>query len=312
MRNNAIKPVTTSQVIIAFAIVYIVWGSTYFFIQKAVACFPPFMLGAIRFLTAGIILFFFAAFNRETLFNFKVIRIAAFTGVLLLLIANGSVIWLEKTVPSSIVAIMLSSSPIWFALLDFKKWKENFSSPPVIIGLVFGFFGVILLFKEQFAGMLSDQSASINWGSIFLLVCSPIVWAAGSLYSKYAGTGGSATVNSAWQMLAAGFGFLPFMIVRNEFESFDIHSVTASAWFAVIYLIIMGSIAGFSAYIWLLRVRPAAQVSTYGYVNPLVAVLLGVFFANEHVSKIQFAGLAIILTSVLLINLNQYRKRKGS
>jgi drug/metabolite transporter (DMT)-like permease len=100
MQNNAVKPVTTSQVIIAFAIVYIVWGSTYFFIQTAVVSFPPFMLGAIRFLTAGIILFFWAALNRETLFNFKVIRIAAISGVLLLLIGNGSVIWLEKTVPS--------------------------------------------------------------------------------------------------------------------------------------------------------------------------------------------------------------------
>jgi drug/metabolite transporter (DMT)-like permease len=305
MRNDSTKPVTTTQVVIAFAIVYIVWGSTYFFIQMAVGSFPPFMLGALRFLIAGCLLFFWAALNKETLFNFKVIRIAAVSGVLLLLMGNGSVIWLEKTVPSSIVAIMLSSSPIWFVLLDFSKWKENFRSPAVIIGLIFGFLGVILLFKEQFTGL----SSALNAESIVLLIFCPVVWAAGSLYSKYAGTGGSATVNSAWQMLAAGFGFLPFMFFNNEWEAFTIQSVTTSAWYALVYLIVMGSIAGFSAYIWLLRVRPAAQVSTYGYVNPVVAVLLGVFLANERVSSMQIFGLAIILTSVMLINLNQYRKR---
>jgi drug/metabolite transporter (DMT)-like permease len=134
-------------------------------------------------------------------------------------------------------------------------------------------------------------------------------WAGGSLYSKY-NSKGSASINTGWQMLSAGIAFIPISLLSGEWQSFQWQTVPTSAWLSVVYLIFMGSLAGYSAYVWLLQVRPATQVSTYAYVNPVVAVLLGVFFANEHMTATQILGLAIILTSVLLINLAKYRKEK--
>lgn len=117
-------------------------------------------------------------------------------------------------------------------------------------------------------------------------------------------------VNTTWQMLAAGIAFIPGSLLNNEWDGFAWCAVTLSSWLSVAYLIIFGSLIGYSAYVWLLSVRPVAQVSTYAYVNPVVAVLLGVFFAGEHMTFLQIAGLAIILLSVLLINLAKYRKEK--
>ena len=134
-------------------------------------------------------------------------------------------------------------------------------------------------------------------------------WAGGSLYSKYKSKG-SVTVSTTWQMIAAGIAFIPFSLLANEGKGFQWQAVPTETWLSVLYLVTMGSLAGYSAYVWLLQVRPATQVSTYAYVNPVVAVLLGVFFAGEHLTLIQVSGLAVILTSVLLINLAKYRKEK--
>jgi drug/metabolite transporter (DMT)-like permease len=117
-------------------------------------------------------------------------------------------------------------------------------------------------------------------------------------------------VNTSWQMMAAGIAFLPGMLIRGEFNGFNWSGVSTGAWLSLFYLVFLGSIAGFSAYVWLLKVRPAMQVSTYAYVNPVVAVLLAVFFANEKITLIQILGLITILGSVLLINMAKYRREK--
>ena len=134
-------------------------------------------------------------------------------------------------------------------------------------------------------------------------------WAGGSLYSKYHSSG-STTVSSAWQMLAAGTAFLLGSFVLREWNGFEWQSVSQGSWFSLVYLIILGSLAAYSAYVWLLKVRSAAQVSTYAYVNPVIAVLLGVLFAGEHMSLLQVSGLVVILVSVLLINLTKYRNEQ--
>jgi len=145
---------------------------------------------------------------------------------------------------------------------------------------------------------------------MILLLFGAIAWAGGSLYSKYKPAQGSIIVISTWQMLAAGIAFIPGILIRGEFNGFQWQEVPYESWMSLIYLVTMGSIAGFSAYVWLLQVRTAMQVSTYAYVNPVVAVLLGVFFANEKITGIQIAGLIIILGSVLLINMAKYRREK--
>lgn len=304
---NQQKPASKWMVILAFAIVYIVWGSTYFFIRIGIEHIPPLLMACLRFLTAGLLLLGWCAFKKETLFNSEAIKPAIVSGLLLLFIGNGAVVWVEQYLPSSLVAVLVSTSPLWFVLLDKPKWKENFSSRSTLAGLITGFLGVLLLFSQQ-AGAIAVSHDNIQIISLILLVIAAMCWSGGSLYSKYKAKG-SVTVNTAWQMLSAGIAFIPCTILSGELTDFRWTSVPASSWAALFYLIFMGSLAAYSAYVWLLQVRPATQVSTYAYVNPVVAVILGVAFANESLSILQLAGLAVILFSLLLINLSKYRKK---
>ncbi len=303
------KSAPPAMVVLAFATVYLVWGSTYFFIQRAVQHIPPMLLGALRFSASGILLMAWCIIRGEKIFTWQQIKPAAITGLLLLFIGTGIVIWVEKTLPSSLVAVLLSSQPLWFIVLDKRHWKDNFKSRNIVIGLIIGFAGVILLFSEEAATALSTSKGSLQVTSFLILLLGAISWCSGSLYSKY-NSKGPAIVSSSWQMLAAGIAFIPAIFIDNEWSGFAWSTVTTGAWLSVLYLVFMGSLAAYSAYVWLLSVRPATQVSTHAYVNPVVAVLLGAIFASEHISLLQIAGLATILLSVLLINIAKYRNEK--
>ena len=297
------------MVILAFAAVYMIWGSTYFFILKAIQGFPPFLLGAIRFIAAGLLMLGWSLIRREQVFVKKTIKHAFISGSLMLFIGNGAIIWVEQYLPSAMVAIIVSSAPIWFVLLDKPLWAENFKSKATILGLITGFAGVILLFGER---IINSDTSNVHIGvsSMIFLITGSIAWAGGSLYSKYKSPEGSASVNTAWQMLWGGLIFIPGSILRNEWQDVQWANITMDAWLSVLYLVFMGSIVGFSAYVWLLKVRPVTQVSTYAYVNPVVAVILGVFFAKEIISLVQVIRLVIILGSVLLINLHKYTQKR--
>ena len=310
MPSASQKSASPLLVIIAFATVYVVWGSTYFFIRIAEqGGLPPFMLGAIRFIIAGALMMGWCVAKGEKIFVKRDVINAAITGILLLFIGNGIVIWAEQTLPSAMVAIMVSSAPIWFVLLDKPNWGINLKNKATIIGLIIGFVGVILLFSEQLGVMFSGGGASkLPW--MLLLLFGSISWSGGSLFSKHRPTSGSGSVSAAWQMLAAGFVYVPVSVIHGEFNNLNLNSIHTSSWLAVTYLVFFGSIAAYSAYVWLLQVRPATQVSTYAYVNPVIAVILGVVFIHEHISFTQLAGLFVILGSVLLINLAKYRKER--
>jgi drug/metabolite transporter (DMT)-like permease len=309
MQTSQPKNASSVAVVIAFATVYIVWGSTYFFIQKALYNFPPFILGAFRFLAAGVLLMAWALFKGETVFKLTVIKPAIISGLLMLFVGNGIVIWVEQFLPSGMVAIMVSSSPLWFVLLDKPKWRDNLGSKSTIIGLLIGFAGVALLFSERIVGSIASLSTTRDMIATGLLVIGSLAWAGGSLYAKYQSSRNSAVANTTWQMLAAGFAFIPGIFAAHELDQFSWTAVSSDAWLSVLYLVIFGSMVGFSAYVWLLKVQPATRVSTYAYVNPVVAVLLGIFFAGERISLLQISGLVVILVSVLLINLHQYKKK---
>ena len=305
------KSPSSVLVIIAFATVYIVWGSTYFFIKVALqGGIPPFVLGALRFTIAGSLMMLWCIIKGEKIFIKQNIIHAAVSGILLLFVATGAVFWSEQTLPSAMVAILVSCPPIWFVLIDKANWAVNFSNRTIIGGLLIGFIGVILLFGEQVGNVFATGANNDKLPWMLLLLVGTTAWASGSLYSKYKLTSGSAPVNTAWQMLAAGVMFIPASFAHHEYANLRLQSIPANSWFAVVYLIIFGSIAAFSAYVWLLQVRPATQVSTYAYVNPVIAVILGVLFAHESISLMQIAGLVTILSSVLLINLSKYRKEK--
>lgn len=301
--------IPTAKVIAAFAVIYIVWGSTYFFIQMAIRDMPVTLMGTFRFLTAGLLMTGWCLAKGEKLLVWKDILPALLIGFLLLFIGNGAVAWSEQFLESSVVAVFLASTPIWFVLLDYSKWRANFTNAAIITGLIAGFIGIVFLFKENMSGVLSGNDNKWKAVSVGVLVIGSVAWVSGSLYSKYRATSFSGALNSGWQMLGAGLAYAVTGGIRGDWSSFNWHEVSMAAWLAVLYLITMGSLLGYSAYVWLLRVRPAAQVGTHAYVNPVVAVLLGVFFASEKISALQITGLGVILAGVLLVNLARYRKR---
>ncbi|BAU52464.1 EamA family transporter [Mucilaginibacter gotjawali] len=306
MKTSAQKP-SIFLVVIAFAIVYVVWGSTYFFIQMAIHGFPPMLMGALRFFTAGILLLTWCYIKGDKIWAPKNVLNSCISGLLTLFIATGVVIWVEKTLPSSIVAIMVSANPIWFVVLDKANRKVNLGSKTTIGGIVLGFAGVLLLFGEAISKSLAGSISAAQLSGLLLLLISPVAWCGGSLFSKKRGSNSPARLNTAWQMIIAGLAFIPAGFAHNEYTSFHFSQVPLQAWVALIYLIIFGSIGAFSAYVWLLSVKPATQVSTHSYINPVIAVLLGVLFAHEHLSGLQFFGLIVILSSVLLVNINKYK-----
>ena len=300
------------KVAAAFTTVYLVWGSTYFFIRLSVEHIPPMLVGAFRYVPSGLLMLLWCVLNKEKIFSWRVIRPAVISGLLLLLGGNGILIWAEQYVPSSLAAILLASGPVWFVVLDKGKWRENFQNKATIAGLIVGTIGVLLLFGEQLVselgGIGGKGGSGMEMAALAGLVLASISWAAGSLYSKYKAAGNVNSVNAGWQMMAAGIGFVLCSGVSGEWNHFDPRSVPAISWLSILYLMVMGSLVAYSAFTWLLQVRPAAQVSTHAYVNPVVAVLLGVLFIGEHLSMLQLAGLLVILSSVLLINMAKYRQ----
>jgi drug/metabolite transporter (DMT)-like permease len=309
MNNSGSKTPGSLSVILAFLTVYIVWGSTYFFIRQALYGFPPFLLGAIRFLVAGLFMMIWAVSKKENLFDRDTIKSAAISGFLILFIGNGTVIFVEQYVGTAWVAIIISAAPLWFVLYDKRHWKENFSSKSILTGLMLGLIGIFLLFLPNISSAYKTDRNPYEHIALFAVILSSMSWVVGSLYVKYKKTQAPATVNTSWQMFFAGLYFFVGAGLTGEFQSFKIASVSWQAWASLGYLIVFGSILAYSCYVWLMEVRSPAEVSTYAYVNPVVAVLLGVFLAAERINSLQIAGLLVILISVLLINLNKYLKK---
>ena len=299
------KP-STIAVAVAFAAIYLIWGSTYFFIQIAVHDFPPMLMGAFRFLTAGILLLIWCWIKGDPVRIHKEMIVPAISGLLMLFIATGTVIWVECALPSAMVAIMLSAEPIWFIILDKPNWKRNLKNKSTIVGLITGFAGIALLCGEAIVKSISGGAFHAQITAILLLVACSVAWCGGSLYSKKKGTNMPAPLNTAWQMIFAGLAFIPASSIDQEWSRFHFSQVTAQGWISIGYLILLGSIGAFSAYVWLLTVRTANQVGTHSYVNPVVAVILGVLFAKETISGLQLWGLAVVLVSVLLVSLSEY------
>lgn len=295
------------SIIFAYFLIYIVWGSTYYFIGVALRGLPPFLLGAFRFTVAGLILLAWCWYRGEPVFKKSLIKKSAISGIVLLFIDMAVVMLAQQYVSSSLVAIIASSTAIWIMALDVPMWKKNFRSPTVIVGIIIGFLGVLMLYVEQFN--FDQQTHQHAEYGVLLLIFGCISWALGTLYAKYRSSGEeevNAFAGSAWQMLFASAMFWLCAAVNGDITGTDLKVIPTTSWLSLAYLIICGSIMAYSAYVWLLKVRPATEVGTHAYVNPFVAVFIGVTLGNENVTAIQLLGLVIILISVMFIQ----RKRK--
>lgn len=292
----------------AFAAVYVIWGSTYLAIYYAIQTLPPFLMAAARFLIAGALLYGWSvmrAARRPTAQEWK----AAFiVGGLLLLGGNGAVVWAEQFVPSGIAALLIAVTPCWMVLLD---WLWHGAARPggrTVIGLVLGFGGIVLLVgPSAVAG-----GGAIHAGGALVLILGSLAWATGSIYSKRAPSPPGALLFTGMQMLGGGVLLLVLGTAMGEFSALDIGGVSWRSALALLYLILFGAIVGYSAYVWLLRTVSPASVSTYAYVNPVVAVLLGWAIAGEALTPRMALAAAIIITGVALITLGQHKAKRDA
>jgi drug/metabolite transporter (DMT)-like permease len=287
--------------IAAFGAIYLVWGSTYLAIRVVVETLPPFLAGAGRFLLAGLLLGGFLAWRGVPLPTRAQWHHATVTGVLLLLGGNGLVMWAERTIPSGLTALLIALTPIWFALLDWLRPGGRRPLPKTVFGIVVGFGGVVLLVTARGTGI----HMTAHWPGVLALIGAGICWASGSLYSKYKPNDASPWMNSAAQMICGGMGLLLAGVVFGEAFTTDWSRVSARSMAALGYLIVFGSLIAFSAYVYVLRASTPSRVSTYAYINPMIALFLGWALLDEIVTPQMLWGTLVILAGVIVISVSR-------
>lgn len=300
MSNNRIT------ILLAFASIYIIWGSTYLALRFGIETIPPFLLSGVRFALAGIVLFIYCLLTGKSLPDRSSFVNNSICGVLMLGGGTVSVAWAEQYVPSSTAAIIVTFLPFWFVLLDKKQWSYYFTNKIILLGLVLGFIGVILLtaFAETDTSNLNKPGNTTP--GVFVIMFGGIAWTIGSLVSKYKTNNTSLLMNGSIQMLATAAVCLLVSFVSGEFSAFSFDQVSTKSIVSLLYLVFMGSHIAYLSYIYLLSIKPAVQVSTYVYVNPVIAVLLGAIIANELISLPEVLSLIVILFGVLMVNLPKY------
>jgi len=288
---------TTTLVLLAFAAVYVVWGSTYLAIRIGVESFPPLILAGLRHITVGLFLYPIVRRKtgiRPTAANW---RAAIVTGALLLFIGNGGLSWAEQTVPSGIASLLVASVSLWLVIVDWLRPGGVKPVPRVVMGLLMGFAGLALLVGPAHLG----GSERVDPRGAAVLVFASLAWACGSLYSKHGGMPSSAMLGVAMQSFAGGAILLIAGLFAGEFRGLHLGAISLRSWLALAYLMAFGSGIGFSAYIYILQKSTAARVATYAFVNPVVALFLGWLIAGETITLRTVIAAAVILTAVILV-----------
>ncbi|MGO8796554.1 MAG: EamA family transporter [Candidatus Sulfotelmatobacter sp.] len=283
--------------ILAFGLVYLFWGSTYLAIDIAVQSIPPALMCGVRFSIAGVVMLAVcAATGRRIWYSARQIALASVVGVLLLMGGNLTLSWAELSVPSGLAALIIAITPLWFLVLDSLLLGHHKISWRGKAGLALGIVGLFVLFWPELHST-SPMGRRGLWASISLLGGS-FSWALGSVLSKRWQSGMDIFSATAWQVTAAGAANFLFASAVGDFS----HVLwTARGVGAVMYLILCGSWIGYTAYIWLLKHVPTSKVSTYAYVNPVVAVFLGWLVLHERVDRFIFLGSVIVVLSVILV-----------
>jgi len=298
------------RVVVAFAALYLIWGSTYLGILFAIQSIPPFLMAGARFFFAGLIMFAIARTQGPLRSTWAEWRASLTVGACLLLCGNGGVTISEKYIASGLASLIVATVPIYIALLSWLGGLAPRPKPIVWAGLAAGFAGVALLLGP--ALQLSDARRSRAAIGMSILLVSSFIWSAGSLYSRSAKHPASPFLAAAQQMFCGGLLLLLAGIATGEPQRFDPGKMSILSIGAFVYLVLIGAIVGYTAYFWLLRHCDPAKVSTYAYVNPIVAVLLGAVFAGEKLTLQTLLAAALIIGSVALIITVQKLRREAA
>jgi drug/metabolite transporter (DMT)-like permease len=287
------------RIIIGFAIIYVVWGSTYVAIRFAVQTLPPFFMSGVRFLVAGLVLIAWAYWRGASHPTRAQWRAATLVGALLILGGTATVGWAEQWVPSGIASLLAATAPLWIVVMEWMGPGGMRPGIAVIAGIVLGLCGVAVLIGP---GLFSGTGSGHAWeAGALALVLGSAFWGAGSIYSSRVRHPTSAPLAMGMQMVTGGALSLAAGVLLGEARSLDVHAVSAASALALGYLVVFGSLIGFTAYLWLLQVVRPSRVATHAYVNPIVAVLLGWALADEPLSARTLLAAAVIIGSVVLI-----------
>jgi drug/metabolite transporter (DMT)-like permease len=305
-------PPTKAALIAGFAAIYLIWGSTYLGIRIVVETIPPFLMASVRFFAAGAIIAVYIALTRGFKARPHQWRDNAIIGGFLCLGGNGLVSWAEQKIPSGIATLIISVGPLFIVLLDWAAhalFRDNRrgTRPTVLtfVGLALGFAGLAVLVGPDVARQGVD---GLDGWSVFGLIAACLFWGIGMIYTKYAHDPVEPFTGAAMQMLTGGGWLLLVSVLCGEPSRFNLAAVSAHSAFAWAYLVVFGSLIGFTTFVWLMKHSTPARVSTYAYVNPIVAVFLGWLVLHEPVSPRIFAASAIIIAGVAIITATKNKK----
>ena len=299
-----------THLIIAFALLYVCWGSTYLAIRIAVGTWPPLLMAGARFTVAGGVLYAFLRARGTPAPTRQNWGAAALSGGLLLGIGNGSVCWAEQWLPSSVAALIIASTPLWMTLLPWLGRRAPAPPALVMVGVLLGLVGVGILLGFRSGVPLADSGGAAPWAAV-AVIGATLSWAVGSLWSRRLPLPKSPFQSTAMQMLAAGPLLGVAGAARGEFGHLRATMFTPTPLLAIAFLVVFGSIAGFGSYVWLLRNTTPTRASTYAFVNPLIAVVLGWAIAGEQLGWRTFAASALIVSSVAAVVLGSAKSRRG-
>ena len=285
-----------AQIVLAFAAIYLIWGSTYLGIRYAVETIPPLLMMGIRHFTAGLVVFIWARRRGGPAPTRLQWAYATVTGALLFLGGHGTIAWAEQRIPSGLTALLCATLPLWTVLLASRS--EGKLGAKVWTGLLLGFGGVALLIGPD----AISSGRRLDLLAAAAALSGSFLWAAGTIYSKRVKLPASSVLSAAMQMVAGGATLLIASLLAGEASALNVAAVTEKSVFALAYLIVFGSIIAFTVFTWLLTVSSSSQVSTFAYVNPVVAVFLAWALADERIGIRTIAATAIILASVALVS----------
>lgn len=281
----------------AFAAVYLIWGSTYLAIRIAIETLPPFLMAGGRFLVAGGLLYAWLRLRGAARPELRHWVSASVSGGLMLLGGNGGVVWAEQYVPSGLAALIVAMVPLWMVLFDWLRPGGERPGRPILLGLLVGLAGVVVLVGPEEAA----AQGAVPWIPALVLLCASASWSLGSLWSRRAELPRSPLLGTALQMLGGGALLTLFALVRGEAGAVDPAAWSARSLAALAYLVVFGSLVGFTCYVWLLKVSTPAKAATYAYVNPIVAVVLGWAIVDEPLTwRVGVAG-ALVVGAVALV-----------